>query len=193
MNNFSIIQVVIVIIMAVFYIAYFVKLISQRHQGIDTMILGKGDKPESQKKLEIMLKIATIAMPAVELFSIWWSLMTIPKWLQWVGVVIAAIGVVFFIASMLTMKGNWRAGVPEKKETSLVTTGIYSISRNPAFVGFDLMYIGIVIAFPNAWHAVAAAFTAWLLHKQIKGEEVFLENAFGKEYLEYKNKVRRYI
>lgn len=193
MNNFSIIQVVIVIIMAVFYIAYFVKLISQRHQGIDTMILGKGDKPESQKKLETILKIATFIMPAIELFSIWWSLVTLPVWLQWGGVVIAAIGVWFFIASILTMKGNWRAGVPDKKETSLVTTGIYSISRNPAFVGFDLMYLGIVIAFPNAWHAVAAAFTAWLLHKQIKGEEVFLENAFGKEYLEYKNKVRRYI
>ena len=108
-------------------------------------------------------------------------------------VVIAELGVVFFIAGMLTMKGNWRAGVPEKKETSLVTTGIYSISRNPAFVGFDLMYLGIVVAFPNAWHACAAAFTAWLLHKQIKGEEEFLEKAFGKEYYEYKNKVRRYL
>lgn len=193
MNNFSIVQVVTVIVMAVFYIAYFAKQIRQQHQGIDTMILGKGDKPESQKKLETILKIATFIMPAIELFSIWWSLVTLPVWLQWGGVVIAAIGVWFFIASILTMKGNWRAGVPDKKETSLVTTGIYSISRNPAFVGFDLMYLGIVIAFPNAWHAVAAAFTAWLLHKQIKGEEVFLKNAFGKEYLEYKNKVRRYI
>lgn len=80
--------------------------------------------------------IWTFIMPAIELFSIWWSLVTLPVWLQWGGVVIAAIGVWFFIASILTMKGNWRAGVPDKKETSLVTTGIYSISRNPAFVGF---------------------------------------------------------
>lgn len=136
MNNFSIVQVVTVIVMAVFYIAYFAKQIRQQHQGIDTMILGKGDKPESQKKLETILKIATFIMPAIELFSIWWSLVTLPVWLQWEGVVIAAIGVWFFIASILTMKGNWRAGVPDKKETSLVTTGIYSISRNPAFVGF---------------------------------------------------------
>ena len=193
MNNIDTVQVVTVIVMAVFYIAYFAKQIRQQHQGIDTMILGKGDKPESQKKLETILKIATCIMPAIELFSIWWSLVTLPVWLQWGGVVIAAIGVWFFIASILTMKGNWRAGVPDKKETSLVTTGIYSISRNPAFVGFDLMYLGIVIAFPNAWHACAAAFTAWLFHKQIKSEEVFLETAFGKEYLEYKNKVRRYI
>lgn len=136
MNNFCIVQVVTVIVMAVFYIAYFAKQIRQQHQGIDTLILGKGDKPESQKKLETILKIATCIMPAIELFSIWWSLVTLPVWLQWGGVVIAAIGVWFFIASILTMKGNWRAGVPDKKETSLVTTGIYSISRNPAFVGF---------------------------------------------------------
>lgn len=193
MNNINTVQVVTVIVMAVFYIAYFAKQMNQKRQGINTMILGKGDKPESQKKLEMMLKVATFAMPAVELFSIWWSLVTLPEWLQWTGVGIAVLGVIFFISGMMTMKGNWRAGVPEKKETSLVTTGIYGISRNPAFVGFDLMYLGIVIAFPNAWHACAAALTAWLLHKQIKGEEEFLEKAFGKEYLEYKNKVRRYI
>ncbi len=180
-------------VMAVFYIAYFAKQLSQRQQGIDTMILGKGDKPESQKKLEMTLKVATFAMPAVEILSIRWKLMALPAWLQWTGVGIAALGVLFFVAGMLTMKNNWRAGIPEKKETSLVTTGIYSISRNPAFVGFDLMYLGIVIAFPNAWHACAAAFTAWLFHKQIKEEETFLEKAFGEEYSDYKNNVRRYI
>lgn len=129
-------------IMAVFYIAYFAKQIAQRRQGVSTMILGKGDKSAEQKRLELALKVATFTMPAVEIASIWWELMTIPCWLQWMGVVIAAVGVVFFIAGMLTMKGSWRAGIPEKKETSLVTSGIYLISRNPAFVGFDLMYIG---------------------------------------------------
>ncbi len=193
MKDFDSIQMTTLAVMAIFYIAYFTKLLSQRRQGIDTMILGKGNKPESQKKLEMLLKVSTFTMPAVEILSIRWNLMTLPAWLQWTGVGIAALGVLFFLAGMLTMKSNWRAGIPEKKETSLVTSGIYSISRNPAFVGFDLMYLGIVIAFPNAWHACAAAFTAWLFHKQIKNEEAFLEKAFGAEYIDYKNKVRRYI
>ena len=180
-------------IMAVFYIAYFAKQISQRRQGVSTMILGKGDKPAAQKRLELALKMATFTMPAVEIASIWWELMTLPCWLQWMGVVIAAVGVGFFIAGMLTMKGSWRAGIPEKKETSLVTSGIYRISRNPAFVGFDLMYIGILLAFPNAWHAAAVAIILVLFHKQILGEEQFLEGAFGEEYIDYKNNVRRYL
>ena len=70
---------------------------------------------------------------------------------------------------------------------------IYRISRNPAFVGFDLMYIGILLAFPNAWHAAAVAITLVLFHKQILGEEQFLEGAFGEEYADYKKRVRRYL
>ena len=132
-------------------------------------------------------------MPAVEIASIWWEWVSLPGWIQWTGVCIAAIGVGFFIAGMLTMKGSWRAGIPEKKETSLVTEGIYRISRNPAFVGFDLMYIGILLAFPNAWHATAVAITLVLFHKQILGEEQFLEGAFGEEYADYKKRVRRYM
>jgi len=181
-------------IMAVFYIAYFTKQMIQRRQGVTTMILGKGDKLTSQRRLEIMLKVATFAMPAIEVASMWRHRFEgMPSWVQFIGDGIAAAGVAFFIAGMATMKGSWRAGIPSKKETALVTSGIYRISRNPAFVGFDLMYIGILVAYPNAWHATAVAITIDLLHKQILGEEKFLEGAFGPEYLDYKQKVRRYI
>lgn len=187
------IKITTLAMMAIFYIAYFAKQIAQRRQGVITMILGKGDKPAAQKRLELALKVATFTMPAVEIASIWWELVTLPCWIQWTRVCIAAIGVGFFIAGMLTMKGSWRAGIPEKKETSLVTSGIYRISRNPAFVGFELMYIGILLAFPNAWHATAVAITLVLFHKQILGEEQFLEGAFGEEYADYKKRVRRYL
>jgi len=187
------IKLLSVAIMAVFYIAYFAKQFAQRRQGVSTMILGKGDKPVAQKRLEVALKVVTFAMPAVEVASIMWELVALPFWQQLTGIIIAAIGVGFFIAGMLTMKGSWRAGIPEKKETSLVVGGIYRISRNPAFVGFDLMYIGILIAFPNAWHSAAVATAVVLFHKQILGEERFLVEAFGDEYIDYKKRVRRYL
>ena len=49
------IKFTILAVMAVFYIAYFAKQISQRRQGVSTMILGKGDKPAEQKRLDIAL------------------------------------------------------------------------------------------------------------------------------------------
>ena len=50
-------------------------------------------------------------------------------------------GDIVLVISVLTMKDSWRAGVSETDKTELVTDGIYQISRNPAFGGFDLVYI----------------------------------------------------
>lgn len=94
----------------------------------------------------------------------------------------------------LTMKDNWRAGVPETDKTEIVTTGIYSISRNPAFFGFDLVYTGILCMFFNWILLVVSIFTMIMFHLQIVNvEEDFLIAAFGDEYLNYRKKVNRYL
>ena len=43
------------------------------------------------------------------------------------------------------MRDSWRAGIFETDKTKLVTEGIYQISRNPAFLGFDLLIIGTLL------------------------------------------------
>lgn len=84
-------------------------------------------------------------------------------------------------------EGQLACGHPGEEGDSLVKGDIYRIIRNPAFVGFDLMYIGILLAFPNAWHA-PVSITLMLFHKQILSEEQFPEGAFGEEYADYKKK-----
>ena len=114
--------------------------------------------------------------------------------LRIIGVVITALGVMTFIVSVIQMKDNWRAGVQREAKTNLVTTGMYSISRNPAFLGFDLMYIGILVSFFNVYLCFATSFVLVCFHLQIINvEEEFLIEAFGQEYLEYKKKVCRYF
>ena len=81
-----------------------------------------------------------------------------------------------------------------EEKTELVTTGIYSISRNPAFLGFDLMYIGILITFFNWILCVVTCVVMVLFHLQIVNvEEDFLIEAFGDEYIKYRKKVCRYL
>ena len=110
------------------------------------------------------------------------------------SLIILAIAVIVFIVSVLQMKDNWRAGVQREEKTELVTTGIYSISRNPAFLGFDLMYIGIVIAFFNWYLCIATGIVLVLFHLQIVNvEEEFLIEAFGDDYIKYRKKVCRYL
>lgn len=193
MNSEIIIQFAILLLMAIFYTFYFLKQIMQKKEGVSTLILGKGDKPQRVIKIETWLKALSFSLPVVEVMSIFWNLMELPVWFQCIGIVVAAIGVLFFIMAILTMKGSWRAGIPEKKETSLITNGIFRYSRNPAFVGFDLLYLGILIAFPNAWHACFVAAAIYVFHLQILCEEDYLISTFGEDYIQYKNHVRRYL
>ena len=110
------------------------------------------------------------------------------------GIVITVLGVLAFILSVLQMKDNWRAGVQKKDHTELVTDGIYSYSRNPAFLGFDLMYIGILIAFFNIYLCMVTVIALLLFHLQItEVEEQFLEECFGEDYITYTRRVCRYL
>ena len=111
-----------------------------------------------------------------------------------IGIVLAALGDIFFIISVITMKDNWRAGISPDEQTKLVTNGIYRISRNPAFLGFDLVYIGILMMFFHWPLFVITTFALIIFHLQIVNvEEPFLLTAFGEEYINYKNKTNRYL
>ena len=193
-------QITALAIMAIFYAAYFSKKFAQRRQGITTNQIGKGTKPKRVLTIEKLMGLATLTVVPVEIASI----ILYPKLtlleclrncptLQWAGLAISAAGVCFFITAMLTMADSWRAGIPENDKTAFVQRGIYRISRNPAFVGFDLMYIGLLMAFPNIIHLIFALFPVVMLHLQIRQEEVFCRNAFGPEYEEYCQRVRRYL
>lgn len=179
--------------MAVFYICYLTKMISQKMQEIKTDQLGKGKKG-FVKFIEMTLKITTYVLLAIQIISIILYVGIVPIALQIIGVALTALGVLIFIISVVQMKDNWRAGVQREEKTNLVTSGIYSISRNPAFLGFDLMYVGILFSFFNWYLCFATIFTVVFFHLQIVNvEEDFLIEAFGQEYIEYKKKVFRYF
>lgn len=180
-------------LMAIFYICYFAKMISQKKRGIHTDQLGKG-KVGFLKFVEVTLKITTYILLILQIASILFCFENVPFTRQIIGIIVEVFGIVVFIASVAEMKDNWRAGVQRESKTKLVTTGVYSISRNPAFLGFDMMYIGILCAFFNWYLMFATAFAVGLFHLQIVNvEEDFLAETFGQEYFNYKKKVCRYL
>lgn len=187
------IKIVTIALMALFYICYFAKMIQQRKHGIKTDQLGKG-KVGFVKLIEITLKITTYVLPAIQILSIVFYNGTAHIALRLLGVLLTILGVIAFTLSVLQMKDNWRAGVSKEENTNLVTNGIYAISRNPAFLGFDLMYIGILFSFFNWYLCFATSFALVFFHLQIVNvEEDFLLERFGDDYLKYKKKVCRYI
>ena len=87
---------------------------------------------------------------------------------------------------------NWRAGIDPSQQTSLVASGICRLSRNPAFVGFDLLYIGITMSYPNILTVITTVIAIALFHIQILREEKFMLAKFGSEYTEYRDRTLRY-
>lgn len=186
-------KVIVLIEMAVFYICYFTKMYVQKKKGIQTDQMGKG-KIGFVKFIEVTLKIMTCCVPIIELISVFAIQPLLLGHIRWVGAIIAGIGVTVFVISVITMKDSWRAGVSKTEKTELVTKGIYQISRNPAFLGFDFLYIGVVCMFFNWLLFIISLLTMIMFHLQIVNvEEEFLIHTFGDEYIAYKKKVNRYL
>lgn len=186
-------KIIAFIILAVFYGCYFIKMFSQGKKGIKTDRLGKR-KSGFVKFIEVGVKLASVICLLTEIVSIVTGLSVLSEPWRIAGACIGGLGVIVFVISVVTMRDSWRAGVPEKKETVLVTDGIYKISRNPAFLGFDLVYIGVLLMFFNYVLLAVSIVTIIMFHLQIVNvEEDFLISEFGEEYLSYKKHVCRYV
>lgn len=190
-------NIIALILLPAFYIIYSGKMLALRKRNIRANILGKGEKPRNSIVAEIVLRFVTVVCVPVQFFSVIFDgvVYSIPSFpfMCGFGLIMMFAGTVIFLSAILAMRDNWRAGYNSEQDTQLVTEGIYGFSRNPAFVGFDLLYIGCALAFPNVINIIFATAGAVLFHIQILGEERFLEGMFGNAYRDYKAKVRRYI
>lgn len=188
----SLFLILALVIMGIFYGIYFTKMIAQKRKGIRTTQLRQG-KEKAVRTIEIILSAATLLIVPVELASIVSGWNSMPSPVRIAGVVSGLIGDLIFLIAVLTMRDSWRAGIPETDRTEFVSHGIYQYSRNPAFLGFDLMYIGILLMYFN-W--ILLLFTIWavvMLHLQILQEEKYLQTVFGEEYLAYQKGTGRYF
>lgn len=186
-------QISAVIILLVFYGCYFGKMFMQKKKGIQTDQIGKG-KTGFVKMIELTMKVTTLLVPVMEVISISLNISNLPLIVRYVGIIIAILGDIVFVISVWTMKDSWRAGVSPTDKTELVTDGIYQISRNPAFLGFDLVYVGVFLIFFNWVLFLVSVFAMIMFHLQIVNvEEDFLLDSFGEDYIAYKKKVNRYF
>lgn len=185
-------KILAIIVLAVFYGIYYTKMLIQRQQGIKTNQIGSR-KEKGLHTVETLMSVATRGIVVVQLASVIFEWSMMPASCRLTGFLIAMAGDIIFLVSVIKMKDSWRAGIPENDSTSLVTDGIYKFSRNPAFLGFDLMYIGMLLLYMNIATIVFTAFAVTMLHMQILQEERYLQDIFGDEYLEYKKHVFRYL
>ncbi|MEJ8816106.1 isoprenylcysteine carboxylmethyltransferase family protein [Variovorax ureilyticus] len=112
------------------------------------------------------------------------------------AVSIALVGGAFSAAGITAFRRAKTTVNPLKPETasSLVTSGIYRVTRNPMYVGLLFVLVGWA-AFLSAPWALAGpvVFVAYMNRFQIAPEERALLSAFGEVYESYTARVRRWL
>lgn len=181
-----------VAVLLIFYAVYFTKMFVQKRHGIRTHQIGRR-REKGLHTVEMLMSAATLGIVPAQLVSVCIDWSCLPSGARFTGFLIALIGDAIFLIAVHCMKDSWRAGIPEKDKTELVTVGIYAFSRNPAFLGFDLMYIGVLFMYCNILTGAFTAFAVVMLHMQILQEERYMASTFGEEYLSYKKRVLRYL
>ena len=179
-------------VLAVFYGIYFVKMLAQKRRGIRTLQI-RQRKEKSIQTVELLMSIATLGVVIAQLVSILFGWSCLPTNARFTGFCTGMLGDLIFLLSVLCMKDSWRAGIPDQEHTELVTSGIYRFSRNPALLGFDFMYIGVMLMYCNLLTVPLTVFAIVMLHLQILQEERYLDETFGEAYREYKRHTFRYL
>ncbi len=111
----------------------------------------------------------------------------------WIGVAVCVMGILLFIYALISFGKSFRVGLDEDHFGELVTTGAFSISRNPIYSAFGLVLIGVFLIIPN-WIILIYVFTGiWLFNRQIRLEEQSLKKIYGEKYMEYCKRVRRFL
>ena len=104
-------------------------------------------------------------------------------------------GVLYVIGGLAVVVAAWRERGPGSLEapSSLVTTGLHAVSRNPMYVGFTAAQLGLAGATRNGWMMATCPVSAALLHRWVLREERWLHERFGDAYDAYRDEVPRYV
>lgn len=113
-------------------------------------------------------------------------------WLRAAGAALIVAGLALDIAGLTALGESWRLGVDEHAPGTLVTSGVYRLTRNPIYLFFNLFFTGVFLVNGTVGFLVFALFAAGNLHLQVLAEERFLERVHGERYREYRRRVGRY-
>jgi len=115
-----------------------------------------------------------------------------------VAVGLGAVLILLGLASAISAAGLFRKAdtgiVPFSEATTLVTSGAFRFSRNPMYLGMVFVLLGTALIVGSvAGLLVAPIFMLIIQYRFILDEERMMRDVFGKEFEEYRRRVRRWL
>jgi protein-S-isoprenylcysteine O-methyltransferase Ste14 len=138
------------------------------------------------------------ALAASALLTWFWPLPELPGAgtvaLRLLGLATVVLGLGFVLAAGRLFKRAGTPVAPIRPTTALVTGGVYGWTRNPMYLGLSLILLGLTLASGSAWFLLGLGLAVLAVTKlAIEKEETYLAGKFGRSYLDYKARVRRWI
>ena len=112
---------------------------------------------------------------------------------QFAGTVVIFLGLLVFCLALISFSSSWRVGIDTVSPGGLITTGVFSVTRNPIFLSMDLYFLGTFFIYSNPLFLMCFVCVALGFQFQIRQEETFLIERYGDKYRKYMGQVNRYI
>ena len=118
----------------------------------------------------------------------------IPKPFNYFGILFFAAGLLILFWSFGLFKKKETPILPGQKPTALVIEGPYKFTRNPMYLGVMTALAGVAIYLGDFLAFLSPlVFFMFVSIRFVPKEEKLMEKLFGKKYLDYKKKVRRWV
>ena len=189
-----------------YFILYFLlvfvlrSILLWKKTGINPLTFKKTDNAHDYNgKVFKFITVFELIVVGIYAFKNGWYEYLLPFWylenpiLQKIGWIVLFVSLILVWISQSQMSTSWRIGIDEENKTKLVTNGMFSISRNPIFLGIMIANIGLFLVILNAFTLLIISLSTLSVNTQIRLEEEFLKREFGNEYKEYTKKVRRWF
>lgn len=113
--------------------------------------------------------------------------------LRLTGMVMIFLAMILNVLSLIHFKQSLRFGLDETNTGKLVTTGVFSVTRNPFFLSLIIFFSGITMIYPTGFFLAFTGAAVAGIHRYILREEKFLVNVFGNKFRDYMKKTARYL
>jgi protein-S-isoprenylcysteine O-methyltransferase Ste14 len=112
----------------------------------------------------------------------------------WIGAGVVAASVALAAWAIVTFRKAGTRVETYKPTTAIVAQGPYAFTRNPIYLGMFLGQTGFAIGFDSLWVlAMLVPFFLVIRYGVVAREEAYLGRKFGRAYLDYKSRTRRWL
>jgi len=123
-----------------------------------------------------------------------WTLHFVSPSVRLLGPIVTACAVVLFLLSYREFRAAGTSVRGSERTTTIVRTGPYRFSRNPIYLAFILLVLGLSVWLNTLWLVVTLVPAVGIIAMVvIPREERFLERNFNGQYSSYKAQVRRWL